>query len=499
MSLISSKISESLEELKKDNPDYDIYAEFVGRYGFENAAEIYDFLKSEIGREALGEIEKKLAEEIERIEHIKSNNIEEVNLRLEKLCLRLLKLIYRNEARDKLLEEGLKQYKENILEHNKHKSTSSEPHDFYDASLSYDSSLKLMESNLNNRLKNGRFEAMVDNLNKKYAIEIEAIDHIHKLLSKIEPSDRAQAIKDLLDKISDEKNEHPEKNEILNLQEIALQQQLAVLAKEKIMFTADGLPTDDINNAEFIVGRDKKIVNDGKGNFYLIDSTKELDQLSEDEQKKAMKALEKTEYMSAKGMVNSNRDKQEIKLAEPYLDDIKEILERANQITLMQAAQAKAGVQAQAIAQELVQAQSQAAETGDQMQMQTQAPTAKMSPLPSVSKISAKSAPRPMSAARVAILRNGLDKKPLSNQDIRNIKRELSDAPESVQKESNKLRLGRCIPPAMMIRLSKSGWIHTPNPQLEAQPLPEPQNSDKKDEKNEPSSLSVTPRPSPYN
>ena len=74
MSLILSKISENLEDLKKDNPDYDIYAEFVGRYGFENAAEVYDFLKSETGRETLGEIEKKLAEKIEQIEKHYSNH-----------------------------------------------------------------------------------------------------------------------------------------------------------------------------------------------------------------------------------------------------------------------------------------------------------------------------------------------------------------------------------------------------------------------------------------
>jgi effector protein LidA len=352
----------------------------VGRFGFKTPTDLKVFLLSPAGEAKMGEIGAHLSEEKAKTEE-QQFALQEEEKKHSSIKIYLLLWLMENDAKaENVLREQIDLINQKTIEQGKIPSPESKPKEtsgLQEAFAHYDTTIKqhqeeyskleAQEARLGKRMENlvqqqkdlaGKYEiynnsleeftkssktyeemsaADLGNSIKDMEIELnEKTDKIFSLLETGDPADEVQA-RQLL-----------HEQNALNMQIATLKDLLATKSGDKQFFDASGTPTDSQTDAMYVVNEGQKIV-EKDGQYYLIKSDQQLDDLSAEEQSAAQDAFQGSlhELMSVKQAVKHTETLEheffsdEInKVSTQQQNCVEEKMKLDNQIKLMQSVRA---------------------------------------------------------------------------------------------------------------------------------------------------------------
>lgn len=307
-------------------------AEDIARYGFKGPYDLAEFLKTKDGKVLLAQIGAKIAL-IEAIQQNQQLDEREHKIFMHKLMSMIFLYFIGNKAHaaeyikdliekqnKKTLAAGAKALKDNA------KKTTENPYkqELLDAITNYDKAISINNESLKRNLKEKLdLDAMMIHLNDqeqfidtKYTLfngviaaadaNIHLIDNgmlapglVEKRINELVAAMALQQAKEsaFVDSHNDKNPPQPlSKSNNLSKELAALKDILAVHKGEKVFVKQNGVAVNAFNEADLIISKDQKIIEDG-GQFYLVNSDQDLDSINNNKQLKEDAA---NQYQKAK-------------------------------------------------------------------------------------------------------------------------------------------------------------------------------------------------------
>jgi effector protein LidA len=383
-SLLSNTHKLTPDEIKANTPT--LATQFLGHFdlqdGLRTPQNVIDFFKSHAGKATLAMISKNLAETADAEEHLQMDLLIKQRQRQRLMSFLLLGLLHRREARKHLNE---------AIQHDidkRHKTEKETQKQLAEAS-SYESSREMylqktldayldasraLECELNNKhalsitLEHdlAELEKHILLTAKKYSLYNSQLDLAYEDLAEFTllPVISIESIQLKINSLSgdfndeaDEINKHllageddiaREKMEMCNARNLRiglLLDMIAVIDGRKVMYTQDGLPTQDFHKAEFIISNQKKLVQNN-GKYYILNAGQDSENLSNEEKEAGERAYLRLrpEIIGVKQLIQHNEnleqkvhnEKKSVLSARSEAMQ-QDILLLANQLTQMQA------------------------------------------------------------------------------------------------------------------------------------------------------------------
>jgi hypothetical protein len=439
-------------------------------YGMKDATQVIRFLKSHEGQAVVSLLQRQWAEEIELEDEGIAQAREEHAERRNRLCFLILGLLHRNEARAEQREhesveattKHLRQEADAIKQqHDKLMAMENTRRQFQ----AYDESVRLLDSALTSKMSEatGIEEALrkldedIARGTKEYGFFEEALDTIYQELDDLGSAleNSVDAIKQRMDDLAgdiqrnidlvqdylsegkdDEARGLMAATNACNAQMGVMHDMLNVISGKKMLFTAEGEQTKDLQQAEYILPAEMKLAKDDRGNYYLLGPGQELDKLTNEEKvERAQLYLKmRPEILGVKQLVRHNRHSEEMSLREnrSLLTSRSEIMQQ--EILLL--------------VNQLSQVQAQRAEMGARLKPYSPSMSSLPVPTPSVSK--AQSKEHVTNGYRHVVL---LMQRNLTERSIDWLKGNVSDP--SIQAQLKALRPGQKMPEPLLRQILK--------------------------------------------
>lgn len=382
-----ASLQEKNQDAHKNKPSNEKFHEkLLGQYGLKTSADVIMFLKSKAGEAVLKAINEELAEiaSLKEQQFIEDRDHQTRHYRM--MAWLFLGLIYKRKARAQHLNEVIQAQIDKTLHKkdtvNGTDTSKTTRHDNLTGQLdSYSQSITALDMSLQFKLAEKK---LVDEellllqqqwaaIVSRHAIFEERLDELEQFsanlaAASVEPEEHQLMINreiaqvyTRLSTLDSQINEHithslnDEASKLMHnhsahlLHAEGLQDMLSVARGEKKLYTADGIETRSLHEANFILALNQKIAKDGAGKCYLIGANDNLNEMDEEKKSKALRKFDKmqTEILTVPKLVqhqcklekdlHSQREQQAQMRGKDLQDGINLL---ANQLRLVQSAKA---------------------------------------------------------------------------------------------------------------------------------------------------------------